>query len=663
MLGGVNFLLMTGPMNGEFSRFNPEQHKSSDGARQTNTRALGSKTAQIGDKDRFSHSFNVLVNYWEIKPTQYEARLHELALKDVRVVSAFVPWAHVETDIYHSLKKFVRAAYSVKLGVRLFVMPELGVNYPNAGFPKDLLGSISNLAVDRTGRVIYNHAAPNIFALPSFSSPEVLKRFGNYLIKVGSTLGELFNELKTSSFCEIVVSNSLFNYYRSSGLKLGEHGDYSAAQVMAFRDFLDREYRSANDTSGFDEQFKMQLYETYNRHRFFTHIERLLREKTDMVFSRKNTSCAVRHIDMFNPECAPDAAYHGLLTELFDFKPSVERFYQSIVAGGYRGESIYLGNSGVYRRFSDQEKSFLMLASLIHSGEVAVMGEELFKLSPNFQRKLRALLGFLEEKRFVRQTRATYVSASKFAMEDASFNMLTGMAPGVLGVVPGLDGQSRQHLTRHLSERLVFMDPKSVIRLVELAQLLALAQTGKVVAVPAPMKAVANYTADAMAHLEKFRKGRQPLKVNIGLSYEVYEYHLGHVVFYDPQVFWTDAEKSNLALFFQALLGLAEVRAICTTSDKNINVVTYVSEEDPSQRLIFLINPTNETVETNLSFTDMVTLTGLPQPGSLEGLEPIVGKTFELSVPQYGVLSMQLGDASQSQIEAETKQEPEVKWT
>ncbi|MBI3541942.1 MAG: hypothetical protein HY075_01525 [Deltaproteobacteria bacterium] len=617
-------------MNGDFSRFNPQSY-----------------TGKVKEKDGLSQAFNVLLNYWEIKPTQYESRLQELALKDVRTVSAFVPWAHVETDIYHSLKKFVRAAWAVRLNVRLFVMPELGVNYPNAGFPKDLLANISNLAVDRLGRVIYNHAAPNIFPLPSFSSPEVLKRFGNYLIKVGSVLGEVFTETGgNADFCEIVVSNSLFNYYRSHGLSLGEHGDYSAAHVMAFRDFVDKEYRSP--TNGADgEAFKMQLYEGYNRHRFFTQIERLLREKTDMVFSRKSSTCPVRHTDLYNPECDPEAAYQGLLTEMFDFKPSVQRYYESIIAGGYRGETIYLGNSGIFRRFSDQEKSFLMLAALIHSGEVGVMAEELFRLSPNFQRKLRALVAFLEERRFVRQTRVTYVSASKFSMEKRSFGLLTGMAPGVLSVVAGLDAHARQ-----LSERLVFMDPKSVIRLVELVQLLSMAQSGKIVAIPMPMSAVPNYTADAITHFEKFKKAKHPLRLSIGVPYEVYDYHLGQVVFYDPQAFWADSELPELSRFFAALLGLAEVRAICSVSDQRIHVASYVAQDDSSQRLVFLINPTAEDLNVSLGFSDIVTLAALPGSASdtTDGAPPLVGKTFELAVPRFGVLSMQVADPAQSDL-------------
>ncbi|MEW6057142.1 MAG: hypothetical protein AB1540_11060 [Bdellovibrionota bacterium] len=644
-------------MDGEFSRFNSQDKtNNTEGANRSSVRYSSQSSSTLKGKDRFSQAFNVLLNYWEIKPSQYEAKLHELALKDVRVVSSFVPWAHVETDIYHSLKKFVRAAWAVKLNVRIFVMPELGVNYPNAGIPKDLLANIANLAVDRVGRVIYNYAAPNIFPLPSFSAPEVLKRFGNYLIKVGSILGEVFSEVGNSDFCEIVVSNSLFNYYRSYSLSGGDHGDYSAAHVMAFRDFLDREYRSAQ--GGDSEQFKMQLYEGYNRHRFFTHIEKLLREKTDMVFARKSSACNVRHVDLFNPECSPEAAYRDLLIELFDFHPSVESYYEGVIAGGHRSETIYLGNSGIFRKFIDQEKSFLILAALIHAGEVGVMGEELFKLSTTFQRRLRSLVDFLEERKLSRQTRVSYISASKFSMEDHSFQTLAGMAPGVLSVVGGLDAHSKQ-----LSERLIFMDPRAVVRVIELVQLLTLAQAGKVVAIPAPMANVANYTADALAHFDKFRKGKQPLRLNTGIAYEVYEYHLGHVVFYNPQAFWNSSEKPDSARFFQALLGLAEVKSLCTLSDQRVHAVSYVSEENSTQSLVFLINPTSEGIEVNLGFSNPVLLAGVPQMGGSVEASPLLGKSFELAVPARGVLTVQLSLPSSSEVENAKPENEAGLWT
>jgi len=642
-------------MDVDFKRFEPQNYSSQR------------------ENDQFAQAFNVLLNYWEIKPSQYEAKLHEMALKDIRTVCAFVPWSHVETDIYHSLKKFLRAAHSVKMKVRLFVMPELGVNYPNSGVPREVLHSNSSLAVGRRGQIIYNYAAPNIFPLPSFFAPEVLKRFGNYLIKFGSVLSDAFQEAGSGDFCEVVVSNSFFNYYRNFGLKPSEHGDYSASHVMAFREFLDREY-----PGGAGEPFKMQVYEPLNRHRFFSHVEKTLREKTEMIFSRKKSQCNIRHVDLLNPECAPEAGYQSLLVEMFDFKPSVERFYEAIVAAGDRGESVFLNSSGVFRRFSDQEKSFLVMASLIHSSDVVVSYDEVVRLSASFQRKLGELISVLKEQSFIPHRRMTYVAASKFAMHEQCYSLLSKMAPGVMSLATGLTEEasnSARHYkdTAHsagiseaareamqYNKRLLFIDPQSIIRMIDLVQMFSLAQVGKVVAIPAPFSKLPNYMPDAMTHLEKFRKVHKALKIGLGISYEVYEYQLGFVVLYNPDIFWTlsngnksspaeeSAARSNLALFFQALLGLSEIKSICQVNDPRIHVVSYVSQNDSGTRLLFLVNSSREPINARLQFTETV---GLGAVGSNDGEgECIVGKSFELAVPPLGVLSMKLIEPSATQL-------------
>lgn len=623
-------------------------------------------TDKLKDKEDFAQSFHVLLNYWEIKPAQYEAKLHELALKDVRVVCAFVPWSHVETDIYHSLKKFIRAAYTVRLKVKLYVMPELGVNYPNCGVPRELLQSNANLAVGRRGQVIYNYAAPNIFALPSFFSPDVVKRFGNYLIKFGSILAEVFHELGNSDFCEIIVSNTFFNYYRNYGLKAHEHGDYSAAHVMSFREFLDREY-----PGGSGEPFKMQVYEPLNRHRFFSHVEKTLREKTEMIFSRKNSQCALRHMDLVNPECSPDMGYQSLMVELFDFKPSAQRFYDAIVAAGDRGEKIFINGSGIFRRFSDQEKCFLIMASLIHTGEVIIPHEEVERLPVAFQKKFSDLSRVLKNQSYIPHRRLVYLSVSKFAMDQRCYGALSKMAPGVVSISTAISSEASDS-ARHYSDtatgsqtsehtreamrfhkRLIFVDPKSVLRMIDLVQLLSLAQSGKVVAIPAPYGKLSNYLPDALNHIDKLRKIKKPLKINLGVAYEVYEYQLGFVVIYDSTSFWdatvksTDVEAAGtgLPLFFQALLGLAEIRSVCQVNDPRIHVVSYVSESDSQNRLLFLVNSACEEVNAKLQFSETVGLASIPLQGTDgKASECIVGKSFELAVPPLGVLSMQLRD-------------------
>ncbi len=587
----------------------------------------------------YGKAFQALVNYWEIKPTLYEQRLTELALQDVSAVAAFVPWAHVETDIYHSLKKFLRAAKQARLKVKLYVMPELGMNYPNAGIPKEILAAHANLATDRRGQVIHSLGAPNIFPLPSFYAPEVIKRFGNFIIKVGSVLGELASELQASEFCEVMVSNSFFNYYRSYGLRAADHGDYSAAHVMAFREFLDREYPGADG-----EPFKRQVYEPHNRHRFTTHVEKSLREKTEMVFSRKNGRFPIHHVDMLNPECAPDAAQHALLCEVFDFKPSTALLYQQICEGAARGETIFLNGAGAFRRLSDQEKSFLALASLIHTGDVIMGADELARLPEGFRRKVGLLLNTIRDREYMVCRRMRYTAASKFAGHPRATTWLSKVMTGALSYASSIAPSGDVSASFH--ERLLFVDPHYVMRQADLLQALTTAQGGKVVVLPAPGIKVPNYMPEAAAQFERFRKGRQCLKINLGLAYEVYDYNLGKVVFYDPDVFWSEqaVRDARLDLFFKAMLGLADVQPVCTVSDARIQVVSHVSKNDPGDKLLFLVNPTSEAVLVKIIFEKAVSLVGVPEPAS--GGETLTGTSFELEVPSLGVLSLRMSESA-----------------
>ncbi|MBI2604561.1 MAG: hypothetical protein HYW49_00630 [Deltaproteobacteria bacterium] len=608
--------------------------------------------SNVAKRPRFSHGFNSIFNYWEIKPAQYDAKLGELALNGVRTVSAFVPWAHIETDLHHSLRKFLLAVWNAKLQASLFVMPASGVNYPHAGVPKDLLSSVSNLAVDRSGQVIHHRTAPGIFPLPSFSSPEVLKSFGNYLLKLSTVLAEVFKETGSQGFVEVVVTNAFFNYYRNPGMTDEEHGDYSAAHVIAFRDFLDREYRaSAPEAAADAERFKMQYYENHNRHRFLTHVERLLRDKTEMVLTRKQSACVIRHVDLLNPEAAPASSNASLLTEALDFRPSVERFYREIVEASERGQTIHFSGSGVFRKFTDQEKSFLLTAAFIHSGEVSIGADELFSLPAGFHRKRRVFADLFEKMNYAREIRVTYVSASRFSAEKRVLKSFRKLSPGLISLVPSADNR------RGFSERLVFADPRSVIRLVELVQLLSAAQAGKVVAIPAPMSTVSNYTADAAGHLAKFRLSRRPIRMSLGLQYEVFELGLGHVVFYDSSKL--RIEKSDLAdealnAFLGALLGLAEAKLSCAALNPAVRVASFISEDDPGARLICLINPTSKAVDTAVTFSREMIVNAVRLGGGAreEEASMLVAASMEVSVPALGVLPVRLVEASVSDIAA-----------
>ncbi len=624
---------------GRITEFNPQVLKKNNTFERVSLHSH-QVSSKLKENLPFSQGLNFLINYWELKPAQYENRLQELSLKGIKHISTFVPWSHFETDIYHSLKKFLKACWNVKMPVKLFIMPELGVNYPNCGIPKELLADHANLATDKQGNIIYNVTAPNIFPLPSFMSPVVLKHFGNYLIKLGGLLNEVFQEVKDMSFCEVIISNSFFNYYRNFGLPSYEHGDYSASQVLAFQDFLDRQYPTLGHnqiSNPLKENFKTLAYENYNRHRFLVHVEKLLREKTELVFAKKHVTCSLQNISLINPETAPEVSNHSLLTEVLDYKPCLKKYYDVICSAGTKKEWLYLHFANAFRRFNDQERSFLALASLIHAGNLMLFTQDYFKFSIPFRKKLEKLVNFFETKKLVKRSQVSYLAASLYSANSTCLSIFQKMTSNSIEIIAKVEGRSAS------CGHLVFVDPTSIINLLEFLQFLNQAQTGSVVAIPKVMQEIPNFTQDAKIHFEKFSKIHPKLKINLGLQYEVYSYGLGQVVFYAPEMFWKpedNLETQSPKIFFQSLLGLAEFKIPCLLQNQELKVEVYCSKEDGSDQVLFLINPTAKEISSSIEFPQDVILKALPT--SNNGDNSLVGKNFEIAVPSLGVVSMQV---------------------
>lgn len=621
--------------------------------------------SSLNDKNkeitRISRGIHAFFNYWEMKPTQYEAKLHEYALNGFQTIGAFVPWAHFESDIHHTLRKFLKAVHDARLNVRLFVMPALGVNYPNCGVPKELIANHSNVAVDKSGAVIHNRLAPNIFALPTFSSSDVLKAYGNYLLKLSGLLHEISKETHDSNFLEVVISNGIFDSYRNPGFSEADHGDYSAAHVIAYRDFLEREYPTREL-----ERFKTKAFDSVNRHRFFTHVSKLLGEKTELVFSKKQAAKQIRHVSVINPEAMPDVSNASLLCEVLGYKPNLDRFYGEIIKASERGQCLHFSSAGSFRRFTESEKGFLLLSSLIHCGEVHVAAEDLLKMPQSFLRRKMAIENSFNQydgaPAFERETTVSYYSASQFSAEEKTAAYLKKASGAGVSFVTNLDR------ARTRTEKLVFIDPKAIVRTVEFAQAFNIAQGGKVVAIPAPLNPGAvnpmknastvlidNYASDALEQIDKLRKARTPIKMNFGISYEVYEIGLGYLVVYDPSLFYAN-QANEIGAFVRALTGLAEIEVTCFVNRPEIDVVTFSGIEDQNEKLVFLLNPTENTLDCMLNFNREGATTErakLVEPvrvtGSVSDFNSFIASSFEITVPARGVLALKLREAGVSE--------------
>ncbi len=581
----------------------------------------------LKEKAQKSQGFHCVFNYWEHKPSQYEAKLQEFKLAGFNSISVFVPWAHLEADIYHSLEKFLLTALQYKIKVLVIVTPTLGVHYPNSGIPKEVIASNANQAVDANGETILNLVAPNVFTMPSFSSPEVLKAYGNFLLKLSAILGEVERVSRDPHLFEVYIGNGLFPYYRVWGAPEDSHGDFSASNVIAFREFVQKS----------EEAFRIKAHEPFNRHQFHAHVENKLREKTNQMIAKKIPSAKINNFEVLNPEAAPEFAHHMLLSEAMEYKPSIEDYFDSILKASARKQSVLLSNTGTFRKFTDQQKYFIFMTAFLCGRSAWIQSEEYLKFSPKFIKKTKQSAELIETGEFVREYQVAYVSANKYSMELISYSIFRKLVQEGLSVC-ALGSQK-------FSESLIFLDPKSSIRTVELVQYLSLAQNGKTVAIPAPMKEIQNYTEGAQSQFDKLGLSKKIIHMNLGIPYQICEVGFGQVVFYDPLTFWKKEKPENLSTFFNSLLGLAEVKMHCSVSDARVKVVSMVSESDNHERIVTLMNPTDQPIEIKVYFADDKKVSTL---GSADHL--LVGKMFEMTVPALGILPMRVTDAATSEI-------------
>src|SRR4051794_4915925 len=108
-----------------------------------------------------SHPIQILVNYWEIRPSLMGARLDELLHSGVSHIATFVPWQAVESDISHTLSRFLQALAERRMTVSLILSPELGVHHVNSGLPKDIFSKAENMARHVGGDCVSASLPPN----------------------------------------------------------------------------------------------------------------------------------------------------------------------------------------------------------------------------------------------------------------------------------------------------------------------------------------------------------------------------------------------------------------------------------------------------------------------------------------------------------------------
>jgi hypothetical protein len=162
-----------------------------------------------------TYPIQVLVNYWEIPTGTMGAYLEKLVRHSVHRIATFVPWQAFESDISHSLMKFLLAASEKKLEVSLILTPEIGVHFQNSGIPKDLLSKSEVSARGADGAEYTATLPPNLFALPSLFAEDFNKRYFGFLARMNSYLLDLDkSNPNIVRNLTLVITGSFWKYYR-----------------------------------------------------------------------------------------------------------------------------------------------------------------------------------------------------------------------------------------------------------------------------------------------------------------------------------------------------------------------------------------------------------------------------------------------------------------
>ena len=162
------------------------------------------------------HPFQILFNYWELRPSLVGAQLDELLRQGVTHLTSFVPWQAVESDISHSLLKFLNSVSDRRMTVSLILTPEVGIHFPNAGVPKDLMSRTDGMALHSGMSPAPSLLPPTAFHIPSLHSEAFTKRFYAFLARMDSVLSDWVKSTPNGAAAlEVVLTGSFWTYYRS----------------------------------------------------------------------------------------------------------------------------------------------------------------------------------------------------------------------------------------------------------------------------------------------------------------------------------------------------------------------------------------------------------------------------------------------------------------
>ncbi len=612
----------------------------------------------------------LLVNFWEIRPVQMGARLDELKKKGVFQLISFVPWQVAESDITHTLVRFLQCVSDRKMKVFLILSPEVGTHYPNSGLPKDVMVRKDNLAQDfRMGKIPV-HLPPNSFQLPSYFAPEFSKRYYSFLGRLDGLFHDLEkNHPQVLKSLTAVLTGSFWKYYRSPRFSShsafgGSGGDYSSHAALAYRQRIESHYcqkEFVDPTPSAANRWKTRSLEEVNRRWFYQQSEDVFRHRTHSMIQRRSTTLKVAEMELFTPEADPGVAYSNFLQMVSGGHADFSRLSSlidqlcvrgSFTAGGPTAPFVHWTSMGGFRMLAEAEKQFLFLKALLlvggQKGGVLLDDAEWLAFSPQFRNRVDILARSLEEGDFTLKNRVFYLTPHLWTQAgDLLEEVIQSVGCGVR-VVSTLDLVLRETFTR-----LLIVDPTYILTREAVQKITGWAKAGRVVVLPrSPL-----YTESGRIELEQVLVHTKRIEIDLGVPYRLHSLGDGKLIIYDAQDSLLNMSGSgdrgdksqgeplsSLQTFVTAILSISEVESYCRLGDKSLSVIPL--ERKNGGVAIFVFNASQRTVTADIMFASDVLISDLGALLSGGELDPESGvdggrsNRYSLEVPPFGILPL-----------------------
>jgi hypothetical protein len=601
----------------------------------------------------------LLVNYWEIRPSRIGTRLDELLRRGITQFATFVPWQAAESDISNQLARVLQAAADREMRVYLILSPEVGVHYPNSGFPKDLISKPENRAQHGQSGPVTTYFPPNSFHLPSLFAPDFQKRYYSFLSRMDGVLSDLARtQPNWVSRVTAVMTGSLWKYYRSplassSSPFGGIAGDYSAHAALAHHQRVDQFFSQSefmDPSPAAANRWKTRSLEDINRRWFYQQAETQFRSRSVHTLRKKSTQLKVTEIELYTPEADTSLIYSHFLQWMagghIDFNKISVLLDEAASRASFSSSSVvpfwaHWTCMGGFRMLADAEKQFLILKSLLlaggQGGGILVDETEWFSLSAAFRSRVEPIARSLVEKRLQLKARAFYWVPHLWSDYGTLWSELRGRLGPSARMISSLE-----LIFRDDSSNLLIVDPSCILTREVIQKLLAWTKSGRVVVLPRTKL----YTESARIELEQSLAQTRRMEIDLGFTYQLYGLGEGKLIIYDTldSVSLRGEPLSAWQVFLNAILSVAEVESYCQISDPSLRVIPLDVEGD--RLATFILNGSRRSVTADMVYSKEVQVGDLGQAlvseshSDLEQDEVAPGHRFTLDVPPFGVLPL-----------------------